>query len=192
MELIDIFSNDLQGLSGGILICDKINGDRVILLGKSNVPKRADTYESFGGKTEKQDLTSLHTAIREFVEEFFNYKISTDLVNKIALNIRKLKLIKKQCELYGMAYLINFGGLNFIFQFILSEISSLKKYNVSNAFNLIGYISDRIIIEKPINGLNEIEKIEIFKLADILDKKVNLRLYTNKIIRMMLLNKKKS
>ena len=35
---------------------DKIGENRVILLGKSNIPKRNGSYESFGGKYEKEDI----------------------------------------------------------------------------------------------------------------------------------------
>jgi hypothetical protein len=187
MDSADIFKNDLKEQAGGILISDIINKERVIFLGKSNIPKRADTYESFGGRTEKQDVSSLHTAIRELVEEFFNYKISTNLVNLIACKLRNSNLIKKQQELHGMSYLIDFEGLNFIFQFLLTEIPSLQKYSSSNTFNYQAYISDRKINGKAAEGLNEIEKIELFKLDDVKEKKVNLRWFTNKIIHLMLI-----
>jgi hypothetical protein len=189
MDFEDVFKNDLKDMAGGILISDIINNERVILLGKSNIPKRIGTYESFGGKTEKQDISSLHTAIREMVEEFFNYEISTKLVNDIAYNIRISKLIIKSKELYGMSYLIDFTGLNFIFQFVLTEIPILQKYNVNNFFDYKTYISERIINGKAKEGLNEIEKIELFKLSDIKDKYITLRWFTNKIIWLMLLTK---
>jgi hypothetical protein len=192
MDSNDVFKNDLKKEAGGILIADIINNERVILLGKSNIPKRIGTYESFGGKTEKQDVSSLHTAIREMVEEFFNYKISTELVNDIAYKIRISNLIIKTKELHGMSYLINFNGLNFIFQLLLTEIPAFEKYNVNNFFDYKSFISERHINGKSKDGLNEIEKIEIFKLSDIKDRNINLRWFTNKIIWLMLLTKEKS
>lgn len=191
MDSSDVFKNDLKEQAGGILISDIINNERVILLGKSNTPNKICIYESFGGKTEKQDVSSLHTALRELVEEFFNYKISTKLINKIAYKIRKSNLIIKTKKLYGMAYLIDFNGLNFIFHFLLTEIPTLKKYYVNNIFDYKTYINERVIKGKAKDGLNEIEKIELFKLSDVKDKNINLRWFTNKIIWLMLLTNEK-
>ena len=191
MDSTDIFKDDLKDQAGGILISDIVNNERVILLGKSNIPKRTGTYESFGGKTEKQDISSLHTAIREFVEEFFNYKISVNLINEIAYTIRNTNFIIKTKELHGMSYLIDFSGLNFIFQFLLTEIPELEKYNVSNFFDYKTYINERTIGAKAKDGLNEIQKIELFKLSTIKDKQINLRWFTSKIIWLMLMTKEK-
>ncbi len=192
MDSTDTFKDDLKDRAGGILISDTIDGEQVILLGKSNIPKRTGTYESFGGKTEKQDISSLHTAIRELIEEFFNYKISIDLINDIAYKLRNLNLIIKSTELYGMSYLINFTGLNFIFQNLLTEIPDLEKYNVNNFFDYNTYINERTINGKAKDGLNEIQKIELFKLSDVKNKTISLRWFTNKIIWLMLLPKEKT
>jgi hypothetical protein len=48
------------------------------------------------------------------------------------------------------------------------------------------YINQRIILDKPSHGLNEIEKIQIFKIDDIKNNKVNLRWFTKKIIHKMI------
>lgn len=187
----ELFKDDLKQKAGGVLVSDVINNERFILLGKSNVPNRLGTWEGFGGKYEKQDISSLHTAIREMVEEFFNHKISTELVNQIASGLRNNKIIIKTHELFGMSYLIDFNGLNFIFQFLLSEIPSLVKYNTNNFFNYQTYINERLVTGEATNGLNEIQKIELIKLSDIKSKKINLRWFTNKIIWLMLISKPK-
>jgi len=186
MDLASNFTKDLKEKAGGILIVDKIGENRVILLGKSNIPKRNGSYESFGGKYEKEDISSLHTAIRELIEEFFNLKIDTNFINEIAYSLRNNNLILKQYEFNGMSYLINFDGLNFIFQKLKTYDQSLNKYDNNNSFNISTYINERIVTGPAYNGLNEIHKIEIFNIKDIKEKKVSLRWFTNKIINIMI------
>ena len=186
MESIDYFYKDLKDQPGGILIVDTINDMNIIVLGKSNVPKRMKEYESFGGKVEKVDISSLHTAVREFIEEFFNIRINIESVNMIAYNIREKGLILKQYEFFGMAYLINLNGLNEIFQILCELDSSFNKYNINNKFDLENYINERVITDSPNKGLNEIKSLHIINLEDIKEKKIKLRWYTNKIISKML------
>jgi hypothetical protein len=186
MESIDYFYKDLKDQPGGILIVDTINNMNIIVLGKSNVPKRMKEYESFGGKVEKVDISSLHTAVREFIEEFFNIKTNIESINTIAYKIREKELILKQYEFFGMAYLINLNGLNEIFQMLCESYNSLSKYNINNKFDLENYINDRVITESPNKGLNEIKSLHIINLEDIKEKKIKLRWYTNKIISKML------
>jgi hypothetical protein len=185
---MDIFKRDIKKYPGGVLIADIINNEQVVLLGKTNFVKTYEVYETFGGGTEEDDLTSLHTAIREFVEEFFNYKVSTNLINEIAYKLRTHNKIIKQHNFSGVAYLLNFSGLNLIFQLLLVEILDLEMYNKNNNFDLQTYINDRIINSKPSGGLNEIGKIRIFKLTDIKKGKVNIRKLTKQIINKMLLH----
>ena len=116
MDSLDNFPKDLKEKSGGFIIVDKIEEDKVILLGKSNITNKGVSYENFGGRYEKEDICSLHTGVRELIEEFFNLKVPVNVVNIIAYGLRTNNLIIKQHELNGMAYLINFDGLNFIFQ----------------------------------------------------------------------------
>ena len=113
---MEIYHNESTRKPGGIIISDIIDGKRIVLLGKSNVPNRKDTYESFGGKMEEYDLSSLHTALRELVEEFFNTKVTTNFVNELYQECKKDKYILKKYEYYGISYLINMDGLNKIFQ----------------------------------------------------------------------------
>ncbi len=185
METTNNFAKDLKEKAGGILIVDKIGDKQVILLGKSNINKRNGSYESFGGKYEKEDISSLHTAIRELIEEFFNLKIKTNYVNEIAYDLRNSNMILKQYEFNGMSYLINFEGLNFIFQKIIKWVKPLEKYNVNGAFDYQKYINERIVTDIANDGLNEIHKIEIFNIKDVKDKKISLRWFTNKIINIM-------
>lgn len=183
-----IFGRDLTGQTGSLLISDFIEGQKVIILGKSNVPKRSNSFESFGGRYEKEDVTTLHTAVRETIEEFFNLKPFNSKVNEIAEGLRQNKLILKQYELHGMTYLINFSGLNFIFQKLLYIYEELKIYDDKGKFDIFKYIKERIVSDKPEQGLNEIQSLQVFKLNDIKEKKINIdiRWYTNKLINKML------
>ncbi len=187
-----MFSAELIGKAGSMIISDFINKKRVVFLGKSNVPKRKNkgTFESFGGRYESEDISSLHTAVREMIEEFFNIKVNTSTVNKIAQGLINNKLIIKRFELYGMSYLINFKGLNYIFNELTNENINLSKYKFGDFFDYNEYFNDRIINDEPNDGLNEISNIEIIKLSDIKYKKIPLRWYTDKIIFEMLIKTK--
>jgi hypothetical protein len=179
----NIFSNELVGKAGGILISDIINGDQVVFLGKSNIPKRANEYEGFGGKWEPQDISSLHTALREMIEEFFNLKTSTEFINQLAIQIVNSDIIIKRVELHGMSYLINLTGLDWIFARLVQVVPELAKYQTSdNKFNWALYIGERVVTAIASDGLNEIQSIHICKLSDIRKRKFDLRWFTSKII----------
>lgn len=191
----EMFTQELIGKSGGILISDIINGEQIVFLGKSNIPKRHNEFEGFGGRWEVQDLTSLHTALREMIEEFFNIKPSIDFINNLAIKIVNSNYIIKRVELYGMSYLINLEGLEFIFNDIVESqelnCQELKQYQTSKKnFDYIKYINERKVNDIPHNGLNEITSIHICKLSDIKKKNIfDLRWFTSRIIYEMLIKK---
>lgn len=188
----DIFANELLNKAGGILISDIIDNEQIVLLGKSNIPNRLNEYEGFGGKYESCDLTSLHTAIREMIEEFFNIRASTEFINNLAVAIIYSNIIIKRFELYGMSYLINLDGLDFIFKNLIFFDNNLLKYKLDDKFNYKLYFQERIITDIPSNGINEIQSLHVIKIADIKNKIYDLRWYTSKIIfEMIIKNKKK-
>lgn len=192
----ELFAKELQGKSGGILISDIIDGEQIVFLGKSNIPKRLNELEGFGGKVEEQDLTSLHTALREMIEEFFNIKPSINFINDLAVKIVNTNYILHRVELFGMSYLIDLMGLEFIFTNIIEDIefnsNELIHYQtIDKKFDYIKYINERKINDIPHNGLNEILSIHICKLSDIKKKNIYcLRWFTSKIIYEMLIKKK--
>ena len=188
----DIFANELVGKPGGILISDTIDGTQVVFLGKSNIPKRANEYEGFGGKWEPEDISSLHTALREMIEEFFNLKVSTGFINQLAIQMVSSPYIIKRVELHGMSYLINLNGLDFIFVQLVGSgepgTQELVQYKTqSNRFDYQTYFTTRVINAIPANGINEINSIHICKLSDIKNKVYDLRWFTSRIIYEMLL-----
>ncbi len=184
------FPKEAVGKAGGILISDIINGDQVVFLGKSNIPKRANEYEGFGGKWEPQDITTLHTALREMIEEFFNLKTSTEFINQLALNIVNTNIIIRRVELYGMSYLINLAGLEWIFLKLVNVAPGLIKWKTQeNKFNYLQYMEERVVTETASDGLNEIQSIHICKLSDVRNKVYDLRWFTSRIIYEMLVKK---
>ncbi len=188
----NIFANELVGKAGGFLISDIIDGEQIVFLGKSNIPQRSTEYEGFGGKWEPTDISSLHTALREMIEEFFNIKTTTEFINNLALNIINSNIIIKRVELHGMSYLINLIGLNFIFTHLVLFAQELTNFKTLDGnFDYEKYIQKRIITDASSNGLNEIYSIHICKLSDIKNKVYNLRWYTSKIINEMLIKNKK-
>ena len=163
-----------------------------MFLGKSNIPKRTNEFEGFGGKWEPEDISSLHTALREMIEEFFNIKTNTEFINKLALDVINANIIIKRIELYGMSYLINLSGLDFIFIHLTEFDNTIKKYKtVDNKFNYKEYIKERIISDIPANGINEIKSIILCKLSDIKNNSYDLRWFTSKIIYEMLIKPNK-
>ena len=174
-------------LSGGFLISDFINEEQVVILGKSNTKSddNKSIYESFGGKVEVEDLSPMHTATRELIEELFNLKLLTTNINDIVDMIKEHKLIIKEYKFYGIAYLINFNGLNVIFQKICEYTDILLKYKNNNFFDLPTFIKDRQIVRKVSKGLNEIRSIHLYKIKDIKARKIELRWYTIQIINKM-------
>ena len=186
----NIFANELLNKAGGILISDIIDGEQIVLLGKSNIPNRLNEYEGFGGKYESCDLTSLHTAIREMIEEFFNIKASTEFINNLAESIINSNIIIKRFDLHGMSYLINLNGLDFIFNKLIIFDTSLLKYKLDDKFNYKLYFQERIIYDIPSDGINEIQSLHVIKLSDIKNKLYNLRWYTSRIIHEMIIKSK--
>ena len=131
----------------------------------------------------------MHTAIREFIEEFFNTRIPLDFLNSLCELIKKKNIIKKEISLYGgITYIINFNGLNYIFQELYKINNNLKLYNKNNNFNIKKYVKERIIKDNPKNGLNEIEYLYFFNINTILKKKIKLRFITDKIINLLITN----
>lgn len=193
----NIFVNELVGKPGGILISDTIDGTQVVFLGKSNIPKRANEYEGFGGKWEPEDISSLHTALREMIEEFFNLKVSTQFINQLAIQMVSSPHIIKRVELHGMSYQINLVGLDFVFAQLVGSgepgTSELSQYKTqTNRFDYQTYITNRIINAIPASGINEINSIHICKLSDIKKRVYDLRWFTSKIIYEMLIKPTKN
>ena len=165
--------------SGGFLIYDIVNDDKIILLGESNNKKRIHMYESFFGKRDSTDISCCHTAIRELIEEFFNIKPSCECIDDVYMDINKI--VKKKILFFGTTYLIDFEGLNVIFQHLCHHHFELINYNNDNNFDVIKYINERNIDDEPCDGLNEIKCIKIFNLKNI-NLNASIKWFTQKVI----------
>ena len=173
-----------KNISGGIIITQTDNSNNIIniIMGKSN--NNLNTFENFGGHPSPSDSSCFHTAIREFIEEFFNFIPPISLIDSICNSLIDNSLVVAQIEFNGVSYLIDFSTVNLIFSIILQHIpdSPLSKYLINNQFDYKSYFTDRIITDKSFNGLNEIHSLHIIPINDVLKNKYKLRRFSKKII----------
>jgi hypothetical protein len=167
------FSKLPTGLNGGITVIDKMGDDYILLVG-SSIKYRKPQYSLFGGHYEKRDLNVLHTSIREFVEELFNFKISQEKIRDIAdflsKNNRILDISMKLNDSY--VFFINFKTFESIFNYLKNGSFTIKEKFQIDRFN-----RERIWHERNIIGLNEVEKVEGIFLEEL--KMINSRRFTN-------------
>lgn len=173
-----------KNICGGIIITktNNINNNIEIILGKTN--NNLNTYENFGGHPSSSDISCFHTAIREFIEEFFNIIPTPNSVNNICNLLIDKSLIIAQIEFCGVSYLIDFSTIEVIFISLINDIpdSYLSKYFINNKFDYNSFLINRIITDKPSNGLNEIHSLHIIPITDIQHNKYKLRRFSKKII----------
>jgi hypothetical protein len=169
------FSKLPKGLNGGITVIDKINDDYILLVG-SSIKYKKPQYSLFGGHYEKRDLNVLHTSIREFVEELFNFKISQekiqDIANYLSKNNRILDISMRLNDSY--VFFINFKTFESIFNYLKNG-----SFNIREKFHIDTFNSERIWHDRNIIGLNEVEKVEGIFLSDL--KTINSRMFTNNL-----------
>ena len=167
-------------LNAGLTIIGKLKNRPVIIMGSNTTNTGSQKYELLGGQYDSNDKTALHTAIREFTEEFFNKKYSQELINDIC---KYLIINNKLLDLTinfksSISYFINLKTFKLIYNII----------NPNESFDLNKIIKKRnyslIDLKKSHNGLNEIETIHIIYLDRVLE--LNMRLFTLSIIKMLL------
>ena len=78
-----------------------------------------------------------------------------------------------------------FSKHKIIFDDINQKLSNIAFDNKLLFIDINKYISERIVTDPAYDGLNEIHKIELFKIDDVKNKKINLRWFTSKIISIM-------
>jgi hypothetical protein len=166
--------------NAGLTIIGKVKNRPVIIMGSNPTNTGSEKYELLGGQYDSNDKTTLHTAIREFTEEFFNKKYSQELIDDIC---KHLIIYNKILDLTikfksSISYFINLKTFELICKII----------NPNELFNLDNIIKKRnqllIDFKKPHDGLNEIKTIHVVYLDKVLE--LNMRLFTLTIIKKLL------
>jgi hypothetical protein len=166
--------------NAGLTIIGKFKDRPVIIMGSNTTHKGLEKYELLGGQYDDADKTALHTAVREFTEEFFNKKYPQELINNICKNLiihnklLDLTIIFKS----SISYFINLKTFEQIYNLINNNVWG----NIPLDLNKIIKKRNKLLInlKKPHNGLNEIETIHVVYLDKVLE--LNMRLFTLTII----------
>jgi len=79
---------NIKNINAGLIIIKKIDKKYYTLNNNNN-----NIYKFPSGKYNIKDKTSLHTAVRNFINTIFNISISTSKINKIVNGIKKKKLL---------------------------------------------------------------------------------------------------
>lgn len=160
------FNNLPREMNAGITVIDKLNDKYLILVG-SSIKYRKKQYSLFGGHYEKRDSNVLHTGIREFVEELFNFKISKEKIENIAkylLNNKRLLDISMYIR-DSAVFFINYKTLESIYNFLYHGTFEKKE-----KFNVHKFNKERIWHDRNIVGLNEVELVEGIYLNDLISE----------------------
>lgn len=169
----------IKEINAGLVILKKHKGEIYTLIGSYQDKNNEKIYTFPGGSYSKiYDKTSLHTAVRELIEEVFNIKIAQSKLDEIVKNINEKELLIDEYIYKPKKFITYFGDfkiLNFIFKSI---------YNYK--FNLYEFLAFR---NKKINeeiiakdGLDEFVKIHFIKLNDLNNTKIKLRLISKYVL----------
>ena len=156
----------VKNINAGIVLLKKTSENEYYTLIGSYYNKNNIKIYTFPGGTYSKyyDKTALHTAIREFVEEIFNIKISDIKLNEIVKGVKDNNLLL-DTYIYKpnrfITFFATFKLLNFIYKCIYDH-----------KFNLYKFLSfrNKDIKEKFIakDGLNEFYKIHFIKINILL------------------------
>jgi len=148
----------IKNVNAGLIILKKMNNDYYTLIG-SNIIDSNKVYKFSGGNYKTSDKTALHTAIRHFIEQIFNYKVSKNKLDDIVKLIKLKKLLLNQ-YIYIPNIIISYFGsfklVNFIYKFLFN-----KKLNIYNFF---------LFRNKKLNYVSNIKisKISLARIKDLL------------------------
>lgn len=159
--------NAPKNLNAGLTIIKKIKNkpDYIILLG-GNYIDSIKKYEMLGGRCEHTDKTSLHTGIREFVEELFNIKLDLlkldKLVENIIINGHIIDDITNKSNT-SVSYYANFKTLELIYNYVYyNQYKIVKPLDFSQFMEKRNGQNNNCVQS---NGLCEIQFISVVYLS---------------------------
>ena len=140
----------------GVFIIDTRNNK--ILVGLE-IKQCILNINSFGGMTEATDTNSLYTAIRELVEELFNFHPNIETIHNL-IDISKDYILYVYKTHKSTSYIMNIDVLNHYFNYFSSRsIPTVFDRWDTYISHIDKFIHDRKITSKSHNGLNEIKEV---------------------------------
>lgn len=164
----------IKNINAGLIILKKINTDYYALIG-SNIIDSKKVYKFSGGKYISLDKTALHTAVRQFIEQIFNIKISSTKIDEIVKGIIKNKLLLNEYVYVPniiMTYFGSFKVLNYIYKEIYNQ-----KLNIYNFFSSRNKNMDYIS-----NTSSKLSKISLSRIKDLLTTHTKFKRVTKLIL----------
>ncbi len=167
-KYIEFMKKVPKDFNSGLSFIKKTNSDYVIMIG-STIKNNKSIYELLGGSHELEDISSLHTAVREFIEEFFNIKVSINQVDNIVREIvcGEYLIDFVYREKQSISYFVNFNCFVMICKKIGPQfyIMSNDKIDIAATINLR---NKNFIKQNSYNGLYEIDNVGVVYLSKIL------------------------
>ena len=162
----------IKNINAGLIIIKKMNTDYYTLIG-SNIINSNKVYQFSGGNYDEYDKTALHTAVRHLIEQIFNIKVSSIVINNIVNNIKKKKLLLNEYVYIPniiMTYFANVTLLDDIYKYLFN-----KKLNLYVFFNMRNKQLDYITKKN-------LSKISLANISDLLKTHTKMKRITKYIL----------
>jgi hypothetical protein len=163
---------NIKNINAGIILLHDSNNVKYTIIGSYLDKNNKKIYTFPGGNYLKNsNENSITTAIREFIEEIFNIKISNSKLNDLIEGIKKKKLLF-DFNIYQpnkfITYFSDFKLLKYCYENIYNNI-----FNLSTFLKFRNKNTNQKIIPK--DGLDEFIKIHLVKLTYLYENKINIR-----------------
>ena len=162
----------IRNINAGLIIVKKINTDFYTLIG-SNIINSKKIYKYSGGAYMTLDKSALHTAIRHFIEQIFNIKVSISKIDEIVNKVKEKKILLKEYVYIPniiMTYFGSFKTLNFIYKQLFNIKLNLYNFFISRNKN-IDYVTK-----------NKLSKISLARVKDLLTTHTKFKRLTKLIL----------